>query len=76
MQLDIAKDYRNKFGVIDLNTHNLIVPYEFDEIVINDTCIRLKLDGKWGIISVDDLYKVVYKLKYSENNPFDIFEDD
>lgn len=76
MRLNIIKDYRNKFGIVDLDSNNLIVPHEFDEIAIKDTCIRLKIGSKWGMISVDDLYKVVYKLKYTENNPFDIYEDD
>lgn len=76
MHLNIIKDYRNKFGIVDLDSNNLIVPHEFDEIIIKDTCVRLKLGSKWGLISTNDLYKVVYKLKYSENNPFDLYEDD
>lgn len=76
MQLYTVKDYRNKSGLIDLETNMLIVPYEFDEILITGTCIRLKLGSKWGVISVDDLYKIVYKLKYSEIDPLDFYEDD
>lgn len=76
MQLHTVKDYRNKSGIIDLETNQLIVPYEFDEIIIKGTSIQLKLNGKWGLISTDEVHKIVYKLKYSGGHPNDIIEDD
>lgn len=80
MQLYTVKNYRNKSGIIDLDTNMLIVPYEFDEIVIKGTCIRLKLNGKWGLIPIDDLYKIVYKLnvsmKHSDNDFYDSYLED
>ena len=76
MQLYIVKDYRNKSGLIDLETNNLIVPYEFDVIIIKGTSILLKLNGKWGLISTDEVHKIVYKLKYWGDHPNDNIEDD
>ena len=75
MQLYTVKDYRNKSGLIDLETNQLIVPYEFDEIIIKGTSILLKLNGKWGLISTDEVHKIVYKLKYLGDYHNDIIED-
>ena len=76
MKLSTINDYRNKSGIIDLETNQLIVPYEFDEIIIKGTSILLKLNGKWGLISTEEVHKIVYKLKYSGGDPNDIIEDD
>ena len=70
MKLSTINDYRNKSGIIDLETNQLIVPYEFDEIIIKGTSILLKLNGKWGLISTEEVHKIVYKLKYSGGNTY------
>jgi hypothetical protein len=67
MKLYSVKDFRNKSGVKDLETNKLIVPCEFEEIIINDGSIRLKLNGKWAIIPLNELYKLVYKLRINSN---------
>ena len=67
MQLIVSKDNRDKYGIIDFDTNAVIVPHKYDEIIIRNESIRLKMDAKWALLSINELYKIsdaVSKPKY------------